>query len=283
MDAIPFGKHYFEIGMILRNSLLISSVLFNSEAWYNLTESELNLLETVDVKFLRQLLQAPKGTPKEMLFLELGCIPLREIIRERRLGFLHYILNQDPESMVHKVFKSQMNKRNKKDWVTTVLGDLKHLDLEDLSMENIQQMKKECFMKRIKEGIKSKAFEKLEERKKSHSKVKEVEHNELKIQKYLQPNKELMNKEVAQLIFKLRCRVTEAKVNLKGKYDNIECEACHMEEENQQHILLCSVLNRKRKTENLKYEKLFNGTVSEKVKIAVKFKENFKILENMKK
>ena len=50
LDAIPFGKHYFEIGMILRNSLLISSVLFNSEAWYNLIESELNLLETVDVK-----------------------------------------------------------------------------------------------------------------------------------------------------------------------------------------------------------------------------------------
>jgi hypothetical protein len=139
LDAIPFGKHYFEIGIILRNSLLVSSVLFNSEAWYNLTESELNLLETIDVMFLRQLLQAPKGTPKEMLFLELGCIPLREIIRERRLGFLHYILNQDPKSIVHRFFKSQMDKRNKRDWVTTVLEDLRYLDLEDLSMENIRQ------------------------------------------------------------------------------------------------------------------------------------------------
>ena len=118
LDAIPFGKHYVEIGMILRNSLLISSVLFNSEAWYNLTESELNLLETVDVTFLRQLLQAPKGTPKEMLFLELGCISLREKLRERR-----------KESVVHRVFKSQLNNRNKKDCVTTVLGDFKYLDL----------------------------------------------------------------------------------------------------------------------------------------------------------
>ena len=45
---------------------------------------------------------------KEMLFLELGCIPFREIIRERRLGFLHYILNLDPKSMMYRFFKSQM-------------------------------------------------------------------------------------------------------------------------------------------------------------------------------
>ena len=137
-------------------------------------------------------------------------------------------------------------------------------------------------MRLIKQGIKSNVFKKLQERKYSHSKVDKVEHNELKIQKYLQPNKEMMNKEVSQLIFKLRCRVTETKVNLKGKYDNLECGACHNEEETQEHILVCAEINRNRKLEEINYEKLFNGTVQEKVKIAQRFKENFKILENMK-
>ena len=89
-------------------------MLFNSEAWYNLTETELNLLETIDLQFLRQLLKAPKGTPKEMLFLELGCMPYRDIIRERRLGFLHYILNEDQESMVNRFFHTQMKMRTKR-------------------------------------------------------------------------------------------------------------------------------------------------------------------------
>ena len=88
LDGIPFGKQYFEVGILLRNSLLVSSMLFNCEAWYNLTSAELALLETIDTQFLRQLLQAPKGTPKEMLILELGCKPFRDIIRERRLGFV---------------------------------------------------------------------------------------------------------------------------------------------------------------------------------------------------
>jgi hypothetical protein len=84
LDGIPFGKHYFEVGKIPRNSLLVSSVLFNAEAWYSSCE----LLENVDLSFLRKVLKAPRSTPKEMLFLKLGVIPLRDIIRERRLGYL---------------------------------------------------------------------------------------------------------------------------------------------------------------------------------------------------
>ena len=52
--------------------MLVSSLLCNSEAWFNLTKSELDILETVDVMLLRSLLNAPQSTPKEMLFLELG-------------------------------------------------------------------------------------------------------------------------------------------------------------------------------------------------------------------
>ena len=114
LDGIPFGKHYFEVGILLRDSLLVSSMLFNADAWYNLTSTELDLLETIDVSLLKQLLKAPKGTPTEMLYLELGCIPFREIVREKRLRFLHYILNNDPKSMIHRFFITQMKKIKQK-------------------------------------------------------------------------------------------------------------------------------------------------------------------------
>ena len=63
----------------------------------------------------------------------------------------------------------------------------------------------------------------------------------------------------------------------------MECHACGNEEETQQHILQCKELNRIEDTEVSDYEKLFNGTVIEKLKIAKKFKENFDRLENIKK
>ena len=46
MEGIPFGKFYYQVGIILRNSLLVSSLLCNSESWYNATNSELELSES---------------------------------------------------------------------------------------------------------------------------------------------------------------------------------------------------------------------------------------------
>ena len=127
LEDVPFGRLFFEVAIILRNTLLVSTVLCNSEAWFNLSKAELNLLETVDTMLLRRILSTPKTTLKEMLFLELGVLPLREIIKQRRLTFLKYILDQSPDSIIFKVFEKQCENRSKKDWVSTVINDLEEL------------------------------------------------------------------------------------------------------------------------------------------------------------
>ena len=196
---------------------------------------------------------------------------------------MHHILNEDPKSIVHRVFNSQMKNKTKKDWVTTVLQDLQWLGLNDLSMEEIKFLKKTVWKNMIKQRINLKTFDTLDNVKKSQAKVKHIEHTEINMRKYLQPNKIRMRKEDAQLIFKLRCRMTQIKVNLKGKYDTLECDACGKEEETQEHILVCEELNKDKDNQEFKYENLFNGTVTEQVKIAKRFEGNLKILENIKK
>ena len=151
LNGIPFGRQYFRVGIILRNSLLASSILFNSEAWYNVTSSELELLESIDLSFLRQLLKAPKGTPKEMFYLELGILPFREIVRGRRLNFFHKILNEERNSLVSNFLNAQLKYKTKKDWISTVLEDFKYLELEHVTMEVLKSMKKNMFRKLIKQ------------------------------------------------------------------------------------------------------------------------------------
>ena len=56
-------------------------------------------------------------------------MPLRDMIRQRRLNFLKYILDQKEESILSQVFEKQCEKKTKKDWVTSVLADLDLLDL----------------------------------------------------------------------------------------------------------------------------------------------------------
>ena len=282
IDGIPFGKFYFEVAIILRNSLFVSSVLFNSEVWYNLTNAELDLLETVDVDLLRGILKAPKSTPKEMLFLELGILPLREIIRKRRLGFLFYILKQKRESILYKVFETQKMYPSSKDWVSTIKDDLEQINMKT-SFEEIQNMEKKDYMNTIKRKINQKTLQDLNKIKENHSKVQHLVHKVLKMQKYFMPSEKYLKIEDSQLIFKLRCRTTDVKMNMKGFYETFKCRACGDENETQNHVLNCKILLEMNKdSEKQQYEKLFSNNLNDQIKICKQFRENMKIMEEMK-
>ena len=176
-----------------------------------------------------------------------------------------------------------MKNRKKNDWVTAVISDLKSLDIK-LEFEQIKTLNKSIFMRIVKEKIKSKTLENMKILKASHSKVKHIEHENIRIQKYLLPNSCKITKEDAQLIFHLRCRNVKIKQNMKGMFDEMNCRACGLEEETQMHIIQdCKTLNKNNGDMNIKYEKLFNGTVSEKLLLAKIFKENYEVIENMKK
>ena len=49
------------------------------------------------------------------------------------------------------------------------------------------------------------------------------------------------------------------------------------------HIIFYEELNREKNIKEVKCDKIFNGTVTKKLKIARIFKENLEVLENMKK
>ena len=67
-------------------------------------------------------------------------------------------------------------------------------------------------------------------------------------------------------------------------FDDPKCRACGLEEETQEHIIIqCKRLNNNKGDMNVKYEKLIIGNVNEKLMIAKIFKENYEMIESMKK
>ena len=50
LDQTCFGPFYFECAVILRNSLILSTMLTNSEAWYGLRRIEIETLEKIDTR-----------------------------------------------------------------------------------------------------------------------------------------------------------------------------------------------------------------------------------------
>ena len=58
-----------EIGLPLRQAMLIISMLFNSEAWHSIREKDIKMLEAVDEYLLRSLVHAHAKKPPEFLYL----------------------------------------------------------------------------------------------------------------------------------------------------------------------------------------------------------------------
>ena len=93
LENLSFGPHYFEIAILLRESMLINGTLTNSEVWYNFTTSEIEEFEALDRLFFRRLLEVPVTTPCEAYYLEMGVLPISVLLRARRITYLHCILN----------------------------------------------------------------------------------------------------------------------------------------------------------------------------------------------
>ena len=91
------------------------------------------------------------------------------------------------------------------------------------------------------------------------------------------PSKARMSKEEKQLIFRLRSEVTAVKMNFKRMNESYECEMCDEELETQKHLLECTKLSNMNENSDVyipSYEKLLDGTPSEKIEIARLFKAN---------
>ena len=267
LQKISFGPSYFEVANLLRHSLFLSSILLNSEAWYCLSLAEIEQLETVDQALLRRILEAPSSTPKVSLYLEMGCLPIRFIIKTRRLMFLHYILNQNENSLILKFFKAQKQNPVRGDWSEQITSDIEEINLQ-LTLEEIKGLPQESFRSKLKRAIDTAAFKWLMEEKKSKSKLKKLNFENLKMQNYLGSNElETLEK---KLLFQIRTRMLNVKANFKNNHSDLSCPLlCGHKEDNQQHILECPILLQNINditTDKIEYDDISSSDISKQIR-----------------
>ena len=117
---IPFGKYQLEVALRLREAMFLNGILTNIEVMYGLTKDEVNDLEKVDEYLLRQILYAHSKTPIEMLYLEMGIIPIKYVIISRRINYFKHILNSSLHELIRKAFEAQRRKPIRNDRVLTL-------------------------------------------------------------------------------------------------------------------------------------------------------------------
>ena len=274
LDDMCFGPFQFEVANTLRESLFINSILTNSEVWYNLSKIEIEQLEQIDEELLRKVLETGRSTPKVMLYLEMGCLPIRFIVKKRRIMYLHYILHQEKESLLHRFFLAQKANPVRGDWYLTVEEDIKELDL-NLSLKQISEMSIFSLQKLLKVKVDEKALQYLNKEKKS--KTSHISHTKLQLQPYLRPGK--ASNLQRKFLFQLRARMVDLKANYQGSHSTLLCDLCEKHVDDQESLLFCEKLaNSSELVENLpQYKDLFSEDIKKQFVTSSILEEKFKL------
>ena len=159
-------------------------MLTNVEVWYGLTNSEIEEFEILDRALLRKILGLPKSTPSEVLYLETGCLNIATIVKCRRLNFLHYLVKSNKNSMLSHFFETQYNFPAQDDWTVEARKNLNEFGIPE-NLEYIGGHSKETFKILVKKQARIYAYNLFIQKKEGHSKLKNLDYQELKTQNYL--------------------------------------------------------------------------------------------------
>ena len=119
------------------NSILRGNILYASDMYYNLKETEIRQIERIEEEFLRKLLKTTKGCPIKSLYLEIGQTPARFEIMKMRLLFLKYILEQPEDSSIRQMLQLQIDFPTTGDWASTCQENLKYLRIGKLLYDSL--------------------------------------------------------------------------------------------------------------------------------------------------
>ena len=239
ISEVPLGQFKTKIALTLRQAMLINGMVYNSEAWSDVKESDVRLFEEVDEFLLRSIFKAHSKTPLEYLFLESGTVPIRFIISSRRLNYLHTILSKDPSELVYRVYQGQKESESEGDWISLVRKDCETFGMQ-FDESWIKSMSKNKFKRLVRKKMQLAALKYLNLKKVSHSKVKCITYEELSPQKYIL-SKDITDEQI-QTLFALRSQMLRVKANFSTRYADKSCSLGCNSEETQEHQLSCKYL-----------------------------------------
>ena len=278
LDEGFFGRYYFEAALMLRDALFLNSCLLNSEAWYNVLEKDIQQLEAADNNLIRSvILECPKYTPVSIMFLDLGIVPIRYILKKCRIIFLQYILKQKTDTLLYTFFKIQNERRLKGDWALLVEQDLLELEIR-MTFDQIQSMSVSQFKIYVKEKTNQAAFKWLTSERNKKKSVSHMNYKTLNLQKYFKTD--LISTVQKKLLFQLRTQTVPVLANTKFLHPdkNILCPLCQLEDDTVVHQTRCVQLtegNPSAVSDICDIEDIYCNTLARQTKFTIFFEAMF--------
>ena len=104
----------------LMESVVMSSILYGVEAYPNITKKEMDRLERIQGKILRELFGMPPTTSYMAMLMETGILTMEAKMNYKWLMIYHNILKSDEKRLVKKVIEQQILQEREGTWYSGV-------------------------------------------------------------------------------------------------------------------------------------------------------------------
>ena len=257
LSEVDMGVNQLEAGLLLREAILISGMLYSAEAWSGLTEKQLTRMEVVDTALLVRLTGGHSKCATEFNHMETGTWKLRHHLTYLRLLYHHHILTRDKEETISKFYYKQKQDSIKGDWFQLLQDDFDFIQVK-MNEEKIIQTPKSEYKKIIKALVNKAAFGFFLKAKEGHSKLDKIQYTQLRIQPYLSTT--LISNKQKELLYILRSNCHSSKMNFKKlNRNNLKCVLCSKPEDQVHTFTQCQPIINHFKSSFLQYSNIFGS------------------------
>jgi hypothetical protein len=226
-----------EVRILLLQSVVKPTLLHSTETWINIKRQEWIKLSSDHYNILRRTFEQKQNTPYWGIIAETGIWPYKYEVIYKRLMFYHNLIHSDDTRVARKILLNQMNSSDTHTWYAGVITSMHEISIET-NVEEVELSSKSVWKAKVKNQILEKIQTEIEEKTSTMSKLRFVEQFEKK--EYIKQ----CNMSVVKRIMKMRLNMTEVKRNFRGKYNDMLCPACGIEEETTEHVILCTEYKR---------------------------------------
>ena len=152
------SDRWIKVGLKLGEAKVHNGILYNSEAWSNLSDKDMDKFEQVDMASFRALMDGRHSKcPKAFYFLEFGTFMIRHLVMIRRLKYFRQILTRDSTEIIKKIYMKQKVNSCKGDWIKLVEKDFSFIE-QEIDEDWISRTGRYEYKRYIKEKVKVAAF-----------------------------------------------------------------------------------------------------------------------------
>ena len=238
------------------------------------------MLEKVDEDLLRGIIKANSKIPTELLYLETGSLPIRFILKSRRISYLYTILKRHPEELIKEIYDVQKNDPLKGDFYELVMKDIEAINWR-ITENEIKVMKKEKLKSIVKRKVREAALLYLKQQQQKHSKAQKISYEKLEISNYM--NSLIFTSENTKLLLALRTRtVNGIRTDFKSMFSTLLCPLCDVHLDTLPNLLQCDLLRAKRRTDatsrnNVTFNDIYSSDIRKQKEITELYSDFLRI------